>query len=202
MPRRTNSGRSTTVRTTPTIMHSSHAGKNVPWISMIGSQPASTKAAQSNALRVSTPARFGYLGAVLDPDSGDVTARVIEVRRARRMAAPTRRSRMARFVRAVKESCRRGCGALLATTLLGACALPPALKAGDPMPLAPDAPDQSWTPPEPASELRAPADAWRASGQTLPRQADVYDLPAIVDIALRNNPETRRSWEDARTAAA
>jgi len=80
--------------------------------------------------------------------------------------------------------------------------MPPALKAWDPMPLAPEAPDQSWTPPAPASELRAPADAWQASGQTLPQQDQNYDLPALVDVALRNNPETRRSWEDARTAAA
>jgi len=80
--------------------------------------------------------------------------------------------------------------------------MPAALKAWDPMPLAPEAPDQSWTPAQPAVELRAPADAWQATGQALPKQDQAYDLPAVVDVALRNNPETRRSWEDARVAAA
>jgi len=30
----------------------------------------------------------------------------------------------------------------------------------------------------------------------------IYDLPALVDIALRTNPETRASWEEAQAAAA
>lgn len=29
-----------------------------------------------------------------------------------------------------------------------------------------------------------------------------YDLPALIDIALSNNPETRQTWEQARAAAA
>ena len=29
-----------------------------------------------------------------------------------------------------------------------------------------------------------------------------YDLPALVDLALHANPETRASWEEAKTAAA
>ena len=29
-----------------------------------------------------------------------------------------------------------------------------------------------------------------------------YDLPALVDLALHTNPETRVSWEDAKAAAA
>ena len=66
---------------------------------------------------------------------------------------------MARFVRPVKEIARGL--TLVALLLASACGVPPILKAWDPMPLAPDAPDQSWTPPEPATELRAPADAWQ-----------------------------------------
>jgi len=29
----------------------------------------------------------------------------------------------------------------------------------------------------------------------------VYDLSGLIDIALRNNPETRRQWQAARSAA-
>lgn len=108
---------------------------------------------------------------------------------------------MARFVRPVKEI---PLGLALAALLLtSACSVPPILKAWDPMPLAPEAPDRTWTPPEPATELRAPSDAWQQeSGATLPADRTTYDLPGVVDVALRNNPETRRAWEDSRAAAA
>ena len=36
----------------------------------------------------------------------------------------------------------------------------------------------------------------------LPQGETTQDLPAIVDLALRNNPDTRRAWEDSRVAAA
>ena len=38
--------------------------------------------------------------------------------------------------------------------------------------------------------------------EALPRAGERYDLPAIVDLALRNNPSTRRAWQEARAAAA
>ena len=40
----------------------------------------------------------------------------------------------------------------------------------------------------------------RAGVQIDPRK--VYDLPELIDIAQRNNPETRVAWERAREAAA
>ena len=30
----------------------------------------------------------------------------------------------------------------------------------------------------------------------------VYDLPELIDLAERNNPDTRVAWESARKAAA
>jgi len=78
----------------------------------------------------------------------------------------------------------------------------PAFVAWDPMPLAPEAPDRSWTPPDDARDLRASPEAWRAPDDVLPEASTIYDLPAVVDLALRNNPETRRAWDDARAAAA
>lgn len=112
---------------------------------------------------------------------------------------------MPRFAQPVKEVRPRGAGATAAAAILllaAGCAIPPSLRAWDPLPLASEAPDRSWTPDERASELRAPADAWQSAGQTLPSATQTYDLTGIVDVALQNNPETRRSWEEARGAAA
>lgn len=36
----------------------------------------------------------------------------------------------------------------------------------------------------------------------LPDAERTYDLPALIDVALRNNPDTRAAWESARAAAA
>ena len=36
----------------------------------------------------------------------------------------------------------------------------------------------------------------------LPEPGQTYDLPTLIDVALRNNPDTRASWEAARAAAA
>src|SRR4029453_10194454 len=35
-----------------------------------------------------------------------------------------------------------------------------------------------------------------------PEPDRVYDLPGLIDLALRGNPQTRRSWEQARASAA
>jgi outer membrane protein len=43
--------------------------------------------------------------------------------------------------------------------------------------------------------LSRPVSAWAPTGP-------VYGLTALIDIALRNNPATRRQWERARSAAA
>jgi outer membrane protein len=70
--------------------------------------------------------------------------------------------------------------------------------------LAPPAPDRSWEPPPAAESYRAPRDAWRAGDdlRALPDATTTYDLPALVDLALRDNPTTRSSWQAARAAAA
>ncbi len=104
---------------------------------------------------------------------------------------------MARFAVAVKET--TACALAL---LLAACGTHSPFVAWDPLALAPPAPDASYEPDEIAPELRAPRDAWRTAGKTLPVAGETYDLPAVVDLALRNNPETRRAWEAARAAAA
>ncbi len=101
----------------------------------------------------------------------------------------------------------KGRAALLASlALLAGCGvwrLPPDPRpAADPLVLAPPAADQAWQPSEPAEALRAPADAWQAGARVLPNTAERYDLPALLDVALRDNPDTRAAWEAARQAAA
>lgn len=71
---------------------------------------------------------------------------------------------------------------------------------------APPAPDRAWYPPglhdyetelvesEPYDEAEAPG--------IKPELDKVYDLPALIDIAQRSNPQTRIAWERARQAAA
>src|SRR5208282_519184 len=56
-----------------------------------------------------------------------------------------------------------------------------------------------------ANEYTIPMQARPAS--TLPEPGvtsagNKYDLPALIDIALTNNPDTRQTWEQARSAAA
>jgi outer membrane protein TolC len=97
-------------------------------------------------------------------------------------------------------------GAVTVAVALAACGVqrppPDILAAVDPTTLAPPAPSRSWVPTEPAAALRAPADAWQTSERVLPEPGQVYDLPTLIDVALRDNPDTRASWEAARAAAA
>lgn len=62
---------------------------------------------------------------------------------------------------------------------------------------APSSPDQPWPIPESASaraaQLGTPA-------EPVPRKQ--YDLPELIDLAERSNPQTRAAWETARAAAA
>ena len=68
---------------------------------------------------------------------------------------------------------------------------------------APEESDRAWIPK--ANEYVIPAQARPPS--TLPEPPMVnttnqYDLPALIDIALTNNPDTKQTWEQARAAAA
>jgi outer membrane protein len=71
-------------------------------------------------------------------------------------------------------------------------------RARDPYASAPPVADRPWTPPP--GTLPAPAAA--PGPGVMPDPDRVYDLPALIDLALRANPTTRRAWEQARGAAA
>lgn len=67
----------------------------------------------------------------------------------------------------------------------------------DPYSYAPSRPDNTWNAPsyvKPMPLNDAPPD--------LPSQNDPYSLAEIVDIALRNNVQTKITWAQARSAAA
>jgi outer membrane protein TolC len=79
---------------------------------------------------------------------------------------------------------------------------PDVRQAWAPEALAPARADRSWQPADPAEARRAPVDAWLDEARVLPDPAETYDLAALVDVALRDNPDTRAAWESARRAAA
>ena len=105
---------------------------------------------------------------------------------------------------------RRGAAGVLACLSLAACAT-------DRLALAPATPDRPWQIPKsfdlpvpgshPAGEA-VPAVQDDETAVMLPRGNAVpiererrYDLAGLIDLAQRNNPETREAWERARQAA-
>ena len=71
---------------------------------------------------------------------------------------------------------------------------------------APPAVDRAWMPtPAAANEYVIPMQSRPASTLPEPRvttTSNKYDLPALIDIALSNNPDTQQTWDQARAAAA
>ena len=72
--------------------------------------------------------------------------------------------------------------------------------------LAPPSPDKPWYPPqlhEYEKKLAHREVGGSPSGTPIAIDSEkVYDLPELIDIAERTNPETRIAWERARQAAA
>lgn len=106
-----------------------------------------------------------------------------------------------------RRSVRRG-------VLLTAALLPLAACATDELALAPASPDRPWAippsltdlPPPGSSPMPPPAKetAPAASVAASPLAAEPgrqYDLAGLIDLAQRNNPDTREAWEKARQAA-
>ena len=90
---------------------------------------------------------------------------------------------------------------LIAGLALTACASAPA-KRIDGAPAAPSSASEPWRPPAGA----VPHDRIDAAAPTLPTdlaaRGDALSVGDVVDIALRNNPQTRLSWAQARAGAA
>ena len=107
-----------------------------------------------------------------------------------------------------RRSLRRACVRVVLVTLLS----PVAASAFDPLQLAPATPEKPWVIPSPAEAVRRIEESDRRLGP--PRSAEFeaanavpiernhrYDLPELIDLAQRLNPETHEAWEQARQAA-
>src|SRR5690349_22799681 len=66
----------------------------------------------------------------------------------------------------------------------------------------PPSSDRAWLPPNLENYERELADRSTGSSQVPINPRKVYRLAELIDIAERNNPETRVAWERARQAAA
>ena len=64
---------------------------------------------------------------------------------------------------------------------------------------APSVPQRAWDASSVRPHVLVPA---RRSNEFLPDSEKVYALSELVDIAERNNPETRVAWENAKARAA
>ncbi|HZC46746.1 MAG TPA: TolC family protein, partial [Candidatus Acidoferrum sp.] len=72
-----------------------------------------------------------------------------------------------------------------------------------PQKFSPQESDRAWIPK--SNEYAIPLQSRPASILPEPRATNAgnqYDLPALIDIALSNNPDTRQTWYRARAAAA
>lgn len=67
---------------------------------------------------------------------------------------------------------------------------------------APPNAEQEWAAAPAIAARHIPAAGDLTTPQSLAPGARTYDLDAMVDLALRNNPQTRRAWESALAAAA
>src|SRR5262245_13166909 len=90
--------------------------------------------------------------------------------------------------------------ALGASALAGGCAeLPVSVR--EPYASAPPASSAPWRPPvRPAADRPLPLSSRTPSVPVDP--SALYGLADLIDYAHQMNPETRRAWEEARTAAA
>jgi outer membrane protein len=95
-------------------------------------------------------------------------------------------------------------GALLALSAVGCASIPPDRDSD----IAPSTEvDRSWIPPPSVSAARTGSqptelrNAGASNGLQAPG-ANAYDLPELIDLALRTNPQTRAAWYAALAAQA
>jgi outer membrane protein TolC len=108
--------------------------------------------------------------------------------------------------RTLGRSKARAAALLLVAASLAACGVwkapPDVRRAWAPEELAPPQAEKSWQPSESEASLQPSANAWQDDLRVQPDAEQTYDLPALIDVALRNNPDTRAAWESARAAAS
>ena len=67
--------------------------------------------------------------------------------------------------------------------------------------VAPPKAAREWAPPGQAVTFDLASESG-AAAQPAAQRGKMYSLPDLIDLALNSNPETRRTWEAARAAAA
>ncbi|MEC4749434.1 TolC family protein [Methylomicrobium sp. Wu6] len=92
--------------------------------------------------------------------------------------------------------------AIPAALVLTACMPPSVAQIDKPSASIPADPAAYWHDDETGIRPQQIAAASRPQGGSLIDTKITYDLPALVDLALHANPETRVSWEEAKAAAA
>ena len=100
---------------------------------------------------------------------------------------------------------RRGTTSFVFFVLLAGCANVMMRPELDPDAWAPQSSEREWIPASPVAShytLESTTDRPTSLAITPLRDSQTYDLVGLIDIALRNNPETWRQWEAARSAAA
>jgi outer membrane protein len=89
-----------------------------------------------------------------------------------------------------------------AALALTACMPPTAVQFDEPYAAAPADPAVYWHDYQTTTGTQQPTISSRSLEESLIDTKLTYDLPALVDLALHANPETRVSWEEAKAAAA
>jgi outer membrane protein TolC len=123
------------------------------------------------------------------------------------MQTPTTRRRRP-VATADATASRRGMGAGFGGFALAALLVAPGCTqlrqsaALDPMRQAPATASETYVPPAAPEVYRASPESWRLAATVVPEPGKVHDLAALSDLALRAHPTTRRTWEEARGAAA
>lgn len=97
---------------------------------------------------------------------------------------------------------RPSTGIVCALLLASGCSTLHHSAAWDPDAHAPPTASAPWRPPESMERYMPPPDRVLATSDLIVDPERVHDLPGLIDLAERANPETRRAWEEARAAAA
>ena len=93
-------------------------------------------------------------------------------------------------------------GLALTATFTAGCSTAPFSAAWNPYAAAPAAPATPWRSADGKKQPRLASLIDRISGEVQIDPDKEYGLADLIDLAQRVNPETRRSWEQARAAAA
>lgn len=93
--------------------------------------------------------------------------------------------------------------ALIGTVVLAGCANLEQRPEIHPDAYAPPAASHEWAPhPQSAASFELADELGSIAHEPPAERGRKYSLPDLVEMALRHNPETRRTWEEARAAAA